>query len=200
MINDKSYDGLNVSSVGAIAKIDAMLRSEIDFKSLSIPEVSQAFENEPEIANIIIGLWAFDLLKKPEFNKGRLKSYDGFLNEGDVLKISNGLISIIKHCNIDMDEDIHAIDYHYSACLKLYHLMGNQAEELILDCLQTHQSIPLIEALGVLVGHEIQGYLSEKSIILLKNISNEKFNKFAYHAKRILVEDVERVMGPLDKL
>lgn len=125
--------------------------------------------------------------------------YDGeIISKGKQESIAKGLITIIKNCRVEDNSDEDAIDYHYLACRKLYRLARERAESLIVNelvkCTNNLESMRLIEALGVLVGTEYQGFLLESTVIFLKNILiNSNSPEMQLFARSVLQEDIARV-------
>lgn len=195
MLDKELYESFNLLDVGVVEKLDNTLRSKNNMETLSVPEIINSFPDNSEIADLLIGLWSFEFLKNPIYVGDKLKSYNNFLDKEDVSAVVRGLVSVIRHCHVEHETDIHAVDYHYSAIGKLYRLLGEQSEEVIYRSLEKNPSISLIDALGVLVGHEMKGSLSAKSIFLLKEITMNNRYDLSKVAKRVLEEDVARVMG-----
>ncbi|HAO3387676.1 TPA: hypothetical protein IHO20_004816, partial [Escherichia coli] len=56
----------------------------------------------------------------------------------------------------EASEDDNAIEYHYAACLRLYRLLGDETEDILVEELLQHPTITILRAIGFLVGHEIK--------------------------------------------
>lgn len=92
-----------------------------------------------------------------------------------------------------MPEDRDATDYAYKSCIKLYHLLGDKAEDELVNQVISNPTVSLIDSLGVLVGHEVKGTISKSTFILLKNIAGSGNEPFAGAARRVITEDVDRM-------
>ncbi|HFM2028650.1 TPA: hypothetical protein ACG6SM_005032, partial [Escherichia coli] len=73
------------------------------------------------------------------------------LSNSDIKTISTGLVDIIRHSNFEASEDDNAIEYHYAACLRLYRLLGDEAEDILVEELLQHPTITILRAIGFLV-------------------------------------------------
>ncbi|HAO7350150.1 TPA: hypothetical protein IRB20_004887, partial [Escherichia coli] len=86
----------------------------------------------------------------------KIKTNEFLLSNSDIKTISTGLVDIIRHSNFEASEDDNAIEYHYAACLRLYRLLGDEAEDILVEELLQHPTITILRAIGFLVGHEIK--------------------------------------------
>ena len=193
MIINEYFEAVDISETGVISKLDSMLRAQSDFKKLSIADIFSFYSTRKDVANLLVGLWSFDFLKNPQFLDGKLRGYyDKYLSSEDIKTVADGLLGVIQCCKIELEEDVDAIDYHYSACGKLYRLLGDKAEHLLLKQLEQKPSIALIDAMGVLAGHQMKGSLTEGSLQQLEKIQKENILNFGEYAKKVLTEDVNQ--------
>ncbi len=190
----KKAESIDLTAPNAIGTLDKILRSTPDWKDLGIADIKEIFKACPEVGRVIIGLWSFDFLKSPEFIDESLVGYGSKrLEKNEQLDVIAGLLSVIRNCRVDSEDDEDAVDLHYSACGKLFRLAGSKAEEYLIDELKKHPGTSLIEALGVLVGTEYQGRLKMSTVDLLKELENSSSEDMRLSAKSVLVNDVYRV-------
>lgn len=187
-------ESIDITTPNAIGSLDKILKSTPDWKELDIADIKVMFKAYPEVGSLIIGLWSFDFLKSPAFIDELLIGYGSkCLEKNEQLDVIAGLLSIIRNCRIDSEDDEDAVDLHYSACGKLFRLTGNKAEEYLIDELKKRPGTSLIEALGVLVGTEYQGRLKISTVDFLKELENSSSEDMRLSAKSVLVNDVYRV-------
>lgn len=190
----REYNRQGICSVGLVSRLDKIIRAEPEQGRITIREIFNAFENCSELKFLVVGLWSFPFLKDPKFYEGALVGHQGYqFNEDEKSAIVSGLIEVIKNCKIEIFEDVDAIDFHYSACGKLYRLVGPEAEVLLAKEMLRCPSYSLIESFGVLVGTEFQGKLLSSSVNLLKRIAEANNDGLGASAKKVLLEDVNRV-------
>jgi hypothetical protein len=177
-----------------IGNLDIALRSIEGWSNCSIIELRNMFDGNLRVGLVLIGFWSFDILKNPKFIDEYLIGYSGKkLGSQEQQLIKSGLLEIIRSCRIDLDEDEDAIDYHYSAVGKLYRLTKNCAEDILVSNLVESPSVQLIDSLGVLIGHEYQGFLKKETVKTLTELSHSDSDFLSMAAKRVLLEDVLRV-------
>lgn len=194
MLNNNSFKSIDLTAVGAVSKLDALLHADQNFKKLSIQDIFTASSEQKNVAYILVGLWAFDFLKSPVFINGQLQAYNNkYLSSNEVQEVIEGLLSVIRYSHVEIFEDLDAIEYHYAACGKLYRLIGDKAETELVNQLVQTPTISFINALGVLVGHEVKGSITKETFLLLNNIAETGPEKFAKAARNVLLEDVARV-------
>lgn len=189
-------ESIDITTPNAIGNLDKILKSTPDWKNLDIADIKMIFKACPEVGSVIIGLWSFDFLKSPAFIDEFLIGYGSKrLEKNEQLDVIAGLLSVIRNCRVDTEDDEYAVDLHYSVCGKLFRLTGSKAEEYLIDELKKHpgQGISLIEALGVLVGTEYQGRLKMSTVDFLKELENSSSEDMRLSAKSVLVNDVYRV-------
>ncbi|QYO62564.1 hypothetical protein [Leptolyngbya sp. 7M] len=194
----KSAQQVDLNAKGAIGDLDTILH-KIEFQQLTIDDLKSLFSHNVFLFQIIVGLWAFGFTRSPRFIDGALIGYnDKLIGQEEQVLISRGLLAIIKVCRIEDASDGDAIDYHYDACGRLFRLNRATAEQLLVDELNQSQdmliSMRLMEALGVLVSHQNQGFLSEATVCTLERIATQSQNfELREFAKLVLFRDVARV-------
>jgi hypothetical protein len=185
---------IDPSSINGISNLDEMLRSLPDWKSLDVHTLKTSLSETPEISQVIIGLWSFDFLKKPTFNGTSLVGYNQkLINKTEQSYVIEGLISVIRNCRVDQEEDGDAIDFHYAACGKLFRLTNEDAEKYVVEDLKRKPTYSNIEAIGVLVGNEYQGKIEVSTIELLKKMVYSDSANISLSARNVLINDVNRV-------
>nr|WP_298109686.1 hypothetical protein [uncultured Pseudomonas sp.] len=187
-------ESIDVTTPNSIGNLDKILKSTPDWKDLDIADIKMIFKVYPEIGSLIIGLWSFDFLKSPAFIDESLIGYGSKrLEKNEQLDVVAGLLSIIRNCRVDSEEDEDAVDLHYSACGKLFRLVGSKAEEYLIDVLKKKPGTSVIEALGVLVGTEYQGRLKMSTVDFLKELEKSSSEVIRLSAKGVMINDVYRV-------
>lgn len=184
---------IDLSKPGAITEIDFILHSIEDMPSLSLGQIFTLCPEREDIGSILVGLCALFYLKCPEFNFAEWKAYKNrdFSFEEKQLMIS-GLLNVIKYSHIEISDEIDALDYIYAACLAL-HTISPEAEAELVKELKLKPTESLIEALGILVGHEVKGYITKETFLLLKHFAEKNSGGLSDRAKIVLKEDVERM-------
>ena len=162
--------------------------------SLSLGQIFTLCPEREDIGSILVGLCALFYLKCPAFNFAEWKAYKNrdFSFEEKQLMIS-GLLNVIKYSHIEISDEIDALDYIYAACLALYTISPEKAEAELVKELKLKPTESLIEALGILVGHEVKGYITKETFVLLKHFAEKNSGGLSDRAKIVLKEDVERM-------
>lgn len=193
MIQNK-LKNIDLSKPGAIDEIDTILHSIKNMPKLSLHQIYALSPKREDIGSILVGLCALFFLKSPEFNSIEWNKYKKmeFSFEEKQLIVS-GLINVIRYIHIEMSDEIDAIDFIYAACIALYRICPEKAEEILTEELKFNPTPSLIEALGVLVGHEVKGYITKETFLLLKLIAEKTHGDLRNIAKKVLKEDVERM-------
>ena len=184
---------IDLSKPGAITEVDFILHSIEDMPNLSLGQIFTLCPEREDIGSILVGLCALFYLKCPEFNFAEWKAYKNrdFSSEEKQLIIS-GLLNVIKYSHIEISDEIDALDYIYAACLAL-HTISPEAEAELVKELKLKPTESLIEALGILVGHEVKGYITKETFLLLKHFEEQNSGGLSDRAKIVLKEDVERM-------
>lgn len=194
MISDNIINNINLSAPGVVGDLDIISRADGEFKFLSIEGVFEQYAKYNDVGCVLIGLWCFHFLDLPRRERGGESTYGYEYIEGNKISIiSEGLLSVIRYSHIEMPEDLDAIDYAYKSCIKLYHLLGDKAEDELVNQVISNPTVSFIDSLGILVGHEVKGSISKNTFILLKNIAGSGNEPFASAANRVLIEDVDRM-------
>lgn len=186
-------DNIVLNSPGIVAQLDLFLRKNKNIKKMSLRDVSSICPEQKDVTSILVGLWALDFLKSSPNIYNKIKSNDFRLSNSDIKIISTGLVDIIRHSNFEIPEDDNAIEYHYAACLRLYRLLGDEAEDILVEELLKHPTIAILRAIGFLVGHEIKGSIKRKTFCILNEIAEADSDKLSIVARDVLIEDVARV-------
>lgn len=184
---------IDLSKPGAITEVDFILHSIEDMPNLSLGQIFTLCPEREDIGSILVGLCALYYLKCPAFNFAEWKAYKNrdFSFEEKQLMIS-GLLNVIKYSHIEIRDEIDALDYIYAACLAL-HTISPEAEAELVKELKLKPTESLIEALGILVGHEVKGYITKETFLLLKHFAEKNSGGLSDRAKIVLKEDVERM-------
>lgn len=184
---------IDLSKPGAITEVDFILHSIEDMPNLSLGQIFTLCPEREDIGSILVGLCALYYLKCPVFNFAEWKAYKNrdFSFEEKQLMIS-GLLNVIKYSHIEISDEIDALDYIYAACLAL-HTISPEAEAELVKELKLKPTESLIEALGILVGHEVKGYITKETFLLLKHFAEKNSGGLSDRAKIVLKEDVERM-------
>ena len=184
---------IDVSQIGAIAGLDAAL-GDLKKEQIEIGDIHRNCGSSGRLMYATIGLWAFDFLKNPRFEDGHLIGYNNYrFSDNEKSEITRGLIEVIRSCRVDSELDIHAIEYHYSACGRLYWLRGKATEVLLAEELEKNPCSSLIQAMGVIVSHQYQGFLMPSTVDALIHIAKEGVAGLGNQAKETLLEDVVRM-------
>ena len=186
---------IDLSKPGAITEVDLILHSIEDLPNLSLGQIFTLCPEREDIGSILVGLCAaLFYLKCPEFNFAEWKAYKNrdFSFEEKQLMIS-GLLNVIKYSHIEISDEIDALDYIYAACLALYTISPEKAEAELVKELKLKPTESLIEALGILVGHGVKGYITKETFVLLKHFAEKNSGGLSDRAKIVLKEDVERM-------
>lgn len=185
---------IDLSKPGAITEVDFILHSIEDMPNLSLGQIFTLCPEREDIGSILVGLCALHYLKCPAFNFAEWKAYKNrdFSFEEKQLMIS-GLLNVIKYSHIEISDEIDALDYIYAACLALYTISPEKAEAELVKELKLKPTESLIEALGILVGHEVKGYITKETFVLLKHFAEKNSGGLSDRAKIVLKEDVERM-------
>lgn len=185
--------GIDVDQIGAISLLDAALRY-LKKDQIEIGDIYRNCGDSGRLTCAVIGLWSFDFLKNPRFEDGHLIGYNNYsFSNSEKSDIAHGLIEIIRSCRVDSDLDIHAIEYHYSACGRLYWLCGKTTELLLSKELEINPCSSLIQAIGIIVSHQYQGFLMPSTVDALIRIAKEDVAGLSNQAKETLLEDVVRM-------
>ena len=185
---------IDLSKPGAITEVDFILHSIEDMPNLSLGQIFTLCPEREDIGSILVGLCAsFYFLRSTAFNFTEWKAYKNrdFSFEEKQLMIS-GLLNVIKYSHIEIRDEIDALDYIYAACLAL-HTISPEAEAELVKELKLKPTESLIEALGILVGHEVKGYITKETFLLLKHFAEQNSGGLSDRAKIVLKEDVERM-------
>lgn len=184
---------IDLSKPGAITEIDLILHSIEDMPNLSLGQIFTLCPEREDIGSILVGLCALHYLKCPAFNFAEWKAYKNrdFSFEEKQLMIS-GLLNVIKYSHIEISDEIDALDYIYAACIALNRISPEAEAELVKE-LKLKPKESLIEALGILVGHEVKGYITKETFLLLKHFAEKNSGGLSDRAKIVLKEDVERM-------
>ena len=184
---------IDLSKPGAITEVDFILHSIEDMPNLSLGQIFTLCPEREDIGSILVGLCALFYLKCPEFNFAEWKAYKNrdFSFEEKQLMIS-GLLNVIKYSHIEISDEIDALDYIYAACISLNRISPEAEAELVKE-LKLKPKESLIEALGILVGHEVKGYITKETFLLLKHFAEKNSGGLSDRAKIVLKEDVERM-------
>lgn len=193
MIIRNKLKKIDLSKPGAITEVDLILHSIEDMPNLSLGQIFTLCPEREDIGSILVGLCALHYLKCPAFNFAEWKAYKNrdFSFEEKQLMIS-GLLNVIKYSHIEISDEIDALDYIYAACLAL-HTISPEAEAELVKELKLKPTESLIEALGILVGHEVKGYITKETFLLLKHFAEQNSGGLSDRAKIVLKEDVERM-------
>ena len=193
MIIRNKLKKIDLSKPGAITEVDFILHSIEDMPNLFLGQIFTLCPEREDIGSILVGLCALFYLKCPEFNFAEWKAYKNrdFSFEEKQLMIS-GLLNVIKYSHIEISDEIDALDYIYAACLAL-HTISPEAEAELVKELKLKPTESLIEALGILVGHEVKGYITKETFLLLKHFAEKNSGGLRDRAKIVLKEDVERM-------
>lgn len=195
MIIRNKLKKIDLSKPGAITEIDLILHSIEDMPNLSLGQIFTLCPEREDIGSILVGLCAaLFYLKCPEFNFAEWKVYKNrdFSFEEKQLIIS-GLLNVIKYSHIEISDEIDALDYIYAACHALYTISPEKAEAELVKELKLKPTESLIEALGMLVGHGVKGYITKETFLLLKHFAEINSGGLSDRAKIVLKEDVERM-------
>ena len=195
MIIRNKLKKIDLSKPGAITEVDLILHSIEDLPNLSLGQIFTLCPEREDIGSILVGLCAaLFYLKCPEFNFAEWKAYKNrdFSFEEKQLMIS-GLLNVIKYSHIEISDEIDALDYIYAACLALYTISPEKAEAELVKELKLKATESLIEALGILVGHGVKGYITKETFVLLKHFAEKNSGGLSDRAKIVLKEDVERM-------
>lgn len=184
---------IDLSKPGAITEVDLILHSIEDLPNLSLGQIFTLCPEREDIGSILVGLCALYYLKCPAFNFAEWKAYKNrdFSFEEKQLMIS-GLLNVIKYSHIEISDEIDALDYIYAACISLNRISPEAEAELVKE-LKLKPTESLIEALGILVGHEVKGYITKETFVLLKHFAEKNSGGLSDRAKIVLKEDVERM-------
>lgn len=184
---------IDLSKPGAITEVDFILHSIEDMPNLSLGQIFTLCPEREDIGSILVGLCALHYLKCPAFNFAEWKAYKNrdFSFEEKQLMIS-GLLNVIKYSHIEISDEIDALDYIYAACIALNRISPEAEAELVKE-LKLKPKESLIEALGILVGHEVKGYITKETFLLLKHFAEQNSGGLSDRAKIVLKEDVERM-------
>ena len=184
---------IDLSKPGAITEVDFILHSIEDMPNLSLGQIFTLCPEREDIGSILVGLCALYYLKCPAFNFAEWKAYKNrdFSFEEKQLMIS-GLLNVIKYSHIEISDEIDALDYIYAACISLNRISPEAEAELVKE-LKLKPKESLIEALGILVGHEVKGYITKETFLLLKHFAEKNSGGLSDRAKIVLKEDVERM-------
>ena len=161
--------------------------------NLSLGQIFTLCPEREDIGSILVGLCALHYLKCPAFNFAEWKAYKNrdFSFEEKQLMIS-GLLNVIKYSHIEISDEIDALDYIYAACISLNRISPEAEVELVKE-LKLKPTESLIEALGILVGHGVKGYITKETFLLLKHFAEKNSGGLSDRAKIVLKEDVERM-------
>lgn len=184
---------IDLSKPGTITEVDFILHSIEDMPNLSLGQIFTLCPEREDIGSILVGLCALHYLKCPAFNFAEWKAYKNrdFSSEEKQLMIS-GLLNVIKYSHIEISDEIDALDYIYAACIALNRISPEAEAELVKE-LKLKPKESLIEALGILVGHEVKGYITKETFLLLKHFAEQNSGGLSDRAKIVLKEDVERM-------
>lgn len=193
MIITNKLKKIDLSKTGAITEVDFILHSIEDMPNLSLGQIFTLCPEREDIGSILVGLCALYYLKCPAFNFAEWKAYKNrdFSSEEKQLMIS-GLLNVIKYSHIEISDEIDALDYIYAACIALNRISPEAEAELVKE-LKLKPKESLIEALGILVGHEVKGYITKETFLLLKHFAEQNSGGLSDRAKIVLKEDVERM-------
>ena len=193
MIITNKLKKIDLSKPGAITEVDLILHSIEDMPNLSLGQIFTLCPEREDIGSILVGLCALHYLKCPAFNFAEWKAYKNrdFSFEEKQLMIS-GLLNVIKYSHIEISDEIDALDYIYAACIALNRISPEAEAELVKE-LKLKPKESLIEALGILVGHEVKGYITKETFLLLKHFAEQNSGGLSDRAKIVLKEDVERM-------
>ena len=193
MIITNKLKKIDLSKPGAITEVDFILHSIEDMPNLSLGQIFTLCPEREDIGSILVGLCALYYLKCPAFNFAEWKAYKNrdFSFEEKQLMIS-GLLNVIKYSHIEISDEIDALDYIYAACIALNRISPEAEAELVKE-LKLKPTESLIEALGILVGHEVKGYITKETFLLLKHFAEQNSGGLSDRAKIVLKEDVERM-------
>ena len=193
MIINNKLKKIDLSKPGAITEVDFILHSIEDMPNLSLGQIFTLCPEREDIGSILVGLCALHYLKCPAFNFAEWKAYKNrdFSSEEKQLMIS-GLLNVIKYSHIEISDEIDALDYIYAACIALNRISPEAEAELVKE-LKLKPKESLIEALGILVGHEVKGYITKETFLLLKHFAEQNSGGLSDRAKIVLKEDVERM-------
>lgn len=193
MIINNKLKKIDLSKTGAITEVDFILHSIEDMPNLSLGQIFTLCPEREDIGSILVGLCALYYLKCPAFNFAEWKAYKNrdFSSEEKQLMIS-GLLNVIKYSHIEISDEIDALDYIYAACIALNRISPEAEAELVKE-LKLKPKESLIEALGILVGHEVKGYITKETFLLLKHFAEQNSGGLSDRAKIVLKEDVERM-------
>ena len=193
MIITNKLKKIDLSKTGAITEVDFILHSIEDMPNLSLGQIFTLCPEREDIGSILVGLCALYYLKCPAFNFAEWKAYKNrdFSFEEKQLMIS-GLLNVIKYSHIEISDEIDALDYIYAACIALNRISPEAEAELVKE-LKLKPKESLIEALGILVGHEVKGYITKETFLLLKHFAEQNSGGLSDRAKIVLKEDVERM-------
>lgn len=193
MIITNKLKKIDLSKPGAITEVDFILHSIEDMPNLSLGQIFTLCPEREDIGSILVGLCALYYLKCPAFNFAEWKAYKNrdFSSEEKQLMIS-GLLNVIKYSHIEISDEIDALDYIYAACISLNRISPEAEAELVKE-LKLKPTESLIEALGILVGHEVKGYITKETFVLLKHFAEKNSGGLSDRAKIVLKEDVERM-------
>ncbi len=193
MIITNKLKKIDLSKPGTITEVDFILHSIEDMPNLSLGQIFTLCPEREDIGSILVGLCALHYLKCPAFNFAEWKAYKNrdFSFEEKQLMIS-GLLNVIKYSHIEISDEIDALDYIYAACIALNRISPEAEAELVKE-LKLKPKESLIEALGILVGHEVKGYITKETFLLLKHFAEQNSGGLSDRAKIVLKEDVERM-------
>lgn len=193
MIITNKLKKIDLSKPGTITEVDFILHSIEDMPNLSLGQIFTLCPEREDIGSILVGLCALHYLKCPAFNFAEWKAYKNrdFSFEEKQLMIS-GLLNVIKYSHIEISDEIDALDYIYAACIALNRISPEAEAELVKE-LKLKPKESLIEALGILVGHEVKGYITKETFLLLKHFAEKNSGGLSDRAKIVLKEDVERM-------
>lgn len=194
MIINNKLKKIDLSKPGAITEVDLILHSIEDMPNLSLGQIFTLCPEREDIGSILVGLCAsFYFLRSTAFNFTEWKAYKNrdFSFEEKQLMIS-GLLNVIKYSHIEISDEIDALDYIYAACIALNRISPEAEAELVKE-LKLKPKESLIEALGILVGHEVKGYITKETFLLLKHFAEQNSGGLSDRAKIVLKEDVERM-------
>lgn len=192
MVNDLKK--IDLSKPGAITEVDIILHSLTNMPNLSLKQIFNICPERKDIGYILVGLCALFFLKSPQFNSTEWKAYkDGKFSSEEKQLIIFGLLNVIRYSHIEIHEEVDAIDFIYAACIALYRISPDKAEEEIVKELKLSPTPSLIDALGVLVGHEVKGSITKETFRLLEHFAEKTSGALSDTAKNVLKEDVERM-------
>lgn len=192
MINELKK--IDLSKPGAVTEVDIILHSLANMTNLSLRQIFNICPERKDIGYILVGLCALFFFKSPQFNSTEWGAYkDGKFSSEEKQLIILGLLNVIRYSHIEIHEEVDAIDFIYAACIALYRITPDKAEEKIVKELKLSPTPSLIDALGVLVGHEVKGSITKETFGLLEYFAEKTSGVLSDTAKNVLKEDVERM-------